>query len=581
MTTTMETLIGGTKKMKKTLKNILLWITSAFMFLCVIVGVALTPKTEKASAAETVTWQTGVFEMDDGASLKLGNVGGLRFIARMDKTVYDFVMTNDEAEFGFIIAPKNLMLAANGDYLNMALKIGGAADKDKIYADGDYYLANGCITNVKYDNLTRSFAAVAYIKYGEEVRYTEYNDLARNNLSDTVNAAALSGKYPELFTERAGGYAQGGEDEGWYGSELFPIVVETDAEYDKLVEIVNETASVNFSGYYVSVKNDAATNKVFANAETAPMIIDAAVYELNKLIAALPEPETVTMPDAIGQVGRIRDAEKKYNALSDTKKAQVENYAKVEILLAAIKGYDRVYKNDADDGTVIPSYVPNYTSTVGGSATTRTDDLYGNVLTVTSAADGKAALHFQNFPSIEKYAKIYFYVKVSVACNLYLSDGITNDGWGTGWNNNWSLDGYWCNANTWKLVEIDLTKTYLDNEGNTKYYKDNFLVGYVTGIEKYGIFVNLDEYYSGLIHISEISPNFVRNVNDYVNIGETIKMKIVSVNEKNHQVKLTIKNLDYRIGKKKRTKIVETEHGFSTLKENLPKWIGSKLKEIE
>ena len=464
--------------MNKTLKNILLWLTSAFMFLCVIVGVAFAPKT--ASAEDTVDWQTGsVFEMDDGASLKLGNVGGLRFIARMDKTVYDFVMANDDAEFGFIIAPKNLMLAANGDYLNMSLKIGGAADKDKIYADGDYYLANGCITDVKLANLTRSFAAVAYISYNGEVRYTEYNDLARNNLYDSVNAAVLSGDYPELFTERAGGYVQVvGEDEGWYGSEEFPIVVETDGEYDKLVEVVNETASVDFSNYHVVVKNDAATNKVFAN--TAPTIIDAAVDELNKLIQALPD--EIEMPDAIGQVGRVREAEKKYNALSDTKKVQVNDYAKVESLLTAIKGYDRVYKNDADDGTVIPSHVPNYTSTVGGSATTRTDDVYGNVLTVTSAADGKAALHFQNFPSIEKYAKIYFYARIlDISCDIYLSDGITNDGWGNGWNNNWSLDGYWCNANTWKLVEIDLTKTYLDNEGNTKYYKDMFETDFALG----------------------------------------------------------------------------------------------------
>lgn len=113
-----------------------------------------------------------------------------------------------------------------------------------------------------------------------------------------------------------------------------------------------------------------------------------------------------------------------------------------------------------------------------------------------------------------------------------------------------------------------------------KYEKDKIVTGYVTGIEKYGIFVNLDEYYSGLIHISEISPNFVRNVNDYVNIGETIKMKIVGVDEKNHQVKLTIKNLDYRINKKKRTKIVETEHGFSTLKDNLPIWISKKINEL-
>ena len=115
----------------------------------------------------------------------------------------------------------------------------------------------------------------------------------------------------------------------------------------------------------------------------------------------------------------------------------------------------------------------------------------------------------------------------------------------------------------------------------TKYEKDKIVTGYVTGIEKYGIFVNLDEYYSGLIHISEISSGFVRNVSEYVNIGETIKMKVISVNEKNHQVKLSIKNIDYRIGKKKRTKIVETEHGFDTLKESLPMWIKNKISEFD
>ena len=40
-------------------------------------------------------------------------------------------------------------------------------------------------------------------------------------------------------------------------------------------------------------------------------------------------------------------------------------------------------------------------------------------------------------------------------------------------------------------------------------------------------FVNLDNYYTGLIHISEISEKFVSNINDYVTIGETIRVKII------------------------------------------------------
>ena len=68
----------------------------------------------------------------------------------------------------------------------------------------------------------------------------------------------------------------------------------------------------------------------------------------------------------------------------------------------------------------------------------------------------------------------------------------------------------------------------------------------VTGIESYGIFVSLDEYYSGLIHISEISDDYVRNINNYVKIGETIKVRVLEVDDDTFQLKLSIKNLDYR-----------------------------------
>ena len=59
----------------------------------------------------------------------------------------------------------------------------------------------------------------------------------------------------------------------------------------------------------------------------------------------------------------------------------------------------------------------------------------------------------------------------------------------------------------------------------------NIVYGTVSGIEKYGIFINLNEYYSGLIHISEVSDSFVRNICDYVTMGETIKVKILEVDE--------------------------------------------------
>ena len=111
-----------------------------------------------------------------------------------------------------------------------------------------------------------------------------------------------------------------------------------------------------------------------------------------------------------------------------------------------------------------------------------------------------------------------------------------------------------------------------------KYSKNEVVLGLVTGIESYGIFVSLDEYYSGLIHISEISDDYVRNINNYVKIGETIKVRVLEVDDDTFQVKLSIKNLDYRLGNKKNKRITETGSGFDILKSNLDNWINARKK---
>lgn len=111
-----------------------------------------------------------------------------------------------------------------------------------------------------------------------------------------------------------------------------------------------------------------------------------------------------------------------------------------------------------------------------------------------------------------------------------------------------------------------------------KFKKDEIVEGLVTGIEQYGIFVSLDEYYSGLIHISEISDGFVKDINNFVNIGETIKAKVLESDDDTFHVKLSIKNMNYRINRNK-TKIIETGSGFEVLKEQLPVWINEKKDE--
>lgn len=111
---------------------------------------------------------------------------------------------------------------------------------------------------------------------------------------------------------------------------------------------------------------------------------------------------------------------------------------------------------------------------------------------------------------------------------------------------------------------------------NEEYKVGDIIKGQVTGIEKYGAFVNVDHYYDGLIHISEISSRFVSDIHNFVNIGETIYCQVLEVDNDNLHLKLSIKNINYKSDNSSNP-IKETRKGFLPLKENLDIWINEKL----
>lgn len=103
----------------------------------------------------------------------------------------------------------------------------------------------------------------------------------------------------------------------------------------------------------------------------------------------------------------------------------------------------------------------------------------------------------------------------------------------------------------------------------------------ITGIQKYGAFASLeDEEYNGLIHISEISYGFVKNINDYMNVGDNIYAEVVNIDDNSKQVKLSVKDIDYKKNGIKLKRMAETKNGFQPLKDHLETWISEKIKEI-
>ena len=102
--------------------------------------------------------------------------------------------------------------------------------------------------------------------------------------------------------------------------------------------------------------------------------------------------------------------------------------------------------------------------------------------------------------------------------------------------------------------------------------------GVVTGIQSYGIFVKLENGYTGLIHISEITDKFVNDVNRFATKGENVFAEIKSIDDKNKKCILSVKGLNYRADIPRKNH--ETVRGFTPLKEHLPIWIEEKLKEL-
>ena len=112
-----------------------------------------------------------------------------------------------------------------------------------------------------------------------------------------------------------------------------------------------------------------------------------------------------------------------------------------------------------------------------------------------------------------------------------------------------------------------------------KIKKNDIVKATVTGVQKYGAFVSSDDY-DGLIHISEISYGFVKNVNDYLKVGDKIYVEVVDVNDKSNHLKVSIKDIDYKKDGAKLKRMAETKDGFKPLKDNLETWINQKIKEI-
>lgn len=116
------------------------------------------------------------------------------------------------------------------------------------------------------------------------------------------------------------------------------------------------------------------------------------------------------------------------------------------------------------------------------------------------------------------------------------------------------------------------------------YQEGQVLKGKVTGIQPYGAFVALDDKVQGLVHISEVKHGFVKDINDHLNVGDEVNVKILNINEEKGKYSLSIRATEEapkQPSKPKRNqqqmkqpaKEEDASAGFNTLKDKLEEWI--------
>lgn len=92
--------------------------------------------------------------------------------------------------------------------------------------------------------------------------------------------------------------------------------------------------------------------------------------------------------------------------------------------------------------------------------------------------------------------------------------------------------------------------------------------GKVSGITSFGAFVRFPDGKVGLVHISEIADEYVKDVSAYLKENQAVKVKVISIDEKG-KISLSIKKAGEEVKKIKTKKPEEINWGKPDVKEGL------------
>ena len=118
-----------------------------------------------------------------------------------------------------------------------------------------------------------------------------------------------------------------------------------------------------------------------------------------------------------------------------------------------------------------------------------------------------------------------------------------------------------------------------------KYQVGQLIVGKVYNVKPYALFMSFEDGVTGLLHISEISDSFIRDIEKYGSVGDEIKVKILSIDKDNGFLRVSYKQVPpeemYSSHTNQRRMPTTSEDEFLPLKEKLDSWIKEAYENIE
>jgi transcriptional accessory protein Tex/SPT6 len=70
------------------------------------------------------------------------------------------------------------------------------------------------------------------------------------------------------------------------------------------------------------------------------------------------------------------------------------------------------------------------------------------------------------------------------------------------------------------------------------------ILGTVRNVIDFGVFVDIGVHQDGLVHISQISDNFIKHPSDVLKVGDAVKVKVLGVDTVKKKISLTMKTAD-------------------------------------